>query len=86
MLLKTQSLCLAGDDLTRDIKPFRIGTEMVSHVFFDSHHLKVQHNETISLLDFMDASNNAAEDKPTMESGFGINVVSRGKLPFNRLR
>ncbi len=37
--------------------------EMVSPVFFDSHHLKAQHDETISLLDFMNASNNAAEDK-----------------------
>jgi len=33
MLLKTQSLCLAGDDLTRDIEPFRIGAELVTHVF-----------------------------------------------------
>jgi uncharacterized protein len=33
MLLKTQCLFLAGDDIARDIKPFRIGPEMVSHVF-----------------------------------------------------
>jgi hypothetical protein len=33
MLLKTQCLFLAGDDITRDIEPFRIGLEMVSHAF-----------------------------------------------------
>jgi len=33
MLLKTQSLFLAGRDVTRDIDPFRPGIEMVSHVF-----------------------------------------------------
>ncbi len=33
MLLKTQCLFFAGDDVARDIEPFRIGPEMVSHVF-----------------------------------------------------
>ncbi len=33
MLLKTQCLFLVGDDIVRDIEPFRIGPEMVSHVF-----------------------------------------------------
>jgi uncharacterized protein len=33
MLLKTQCLFLAGDDVARDIELFRIGPEMVSHVF-----------------------------------------------------
>lgn len=33
MLLKTQCLFLAGDDIARDIEPFRIGPDMVSHVF-----------------------------------------------------
>jgi hypothetical protein len=33
MLLKTQCLFLAGDDLTGDIEPFRIGPDLVSHVF-----------------------------------------------------
>lgn len=33
MLLKTQCLFLAGEDIVRDIEPFRIGPEMVSHVF-----------------------------------------------------
>jgi hypothetical protein len=33
MLIKTQSLFLAGDDLAKQIEPFRIGPEMVSHVF-----------------------------------------------------
>jgi hypothetical protein len=33
MLLKTQSLLLAGDDVAKDIEPFRIGPDMVSHVF-----------------------------------------------------
>jgi hypothetical protein len=33
MLLKTQSLFLAGDDVAKDIEPFRIGPDMVSHVF-----------------------------------------------------
>jgi len=33
MLLKTQCLFLAGDDIARDIEPFQIGPEMVSHVF-----------------------------------------------------
>jgi predicted nucleotidyltransferase len=33
MLIKTQSLFLAGDDLAKHIEPFRIGSEMVSHVF-----------------------------------------------------
>lgn len=33
MLLKTQCLFLAGDDIARNIEPFRIGPEMVSHVF-----------------------------------------------------
>jgi uncharacterized protein len=33
MLLKTQSLFLSGDDVTRDIEPFKIGPDMVSHVF-----------------------------------------------------
>lgn len=33
MLLKTQCLFLGGDDIARDILPFRIGPEMVSHVF-----------------------------------------------------
>ena len=34
MLLKTHGLFLAGDDVTKDIAPFRIGRDMVSHVFF----------------------------------------------------
>jgi hypothetical protein len=33
MLLKTQSLFLAGDDVVRDIEPFEIGADMVSHAF-----------------------------------------------------
>jgi hypothetical protein len=33
MVLKTQCLFLAGDDIVRDIEPFRIGPEMVSHAF-----------------------------------------------------
>ena len=33
MLLKTQCLFLAGDDIARDIEPFKIGPDMVSHVF-----------------------------------------------------
>jgi uncharacterized protein len=33
MLLKTQCLFLAGDDVTRDIAPFQIGPDLVSHVF-----------------------------------------------------
>src|SRR5580693_1137754 len=33
MLLKTQSLFLAGDDIVKDIEPFKIGLDMVSHVF-----------------------------------------------------
>jgi hypothetical protein len=33
MLIKTQSLLLAGDDVAKLIEPFRIGPEMVSHVF-----------------------------------------------------
>ncbi len=33
MLLKTQCLFLAGEDIARDIAPFRIGPDMVSHVF-----------------------------------------------------
>lgn len=33
MLLKTQCLFLAGDDVARNIAPFRIGADMVSHVF-----------------------------------------------------
>ncbi len=34
MLLKTQCLLFAGDDFVRDIAPFRIGPELVSHVFW----------------------------------------------------
>jgi hypothetical protein len=33
MLLKTQSLFLAGDDVAKGIEPFKIGPDMVSHVF-----------------------------------------------------
>lgn len=33
MLLKTQCLFLAGDDVARNIAPFQLGPEMVSHVF-----------------------------------------------------
>jgi hypothetical protein len=33
MLLKTQCVILAGEDITSDILPFRIGPDMVSHVF-----------------------------------------------------
>lgn len=33
MLLKTQCLFLAGDDVATDIAPFRIGADLVSHVF-----------------------------------------------------
>jgi hypothetical protein len=33
MLIKTQSLFLTGDDVAQYIEPFRIGPEMVSHVF-----------------------------------------------------
>jgi hypothetical protein len=33
MLLNTQCLFLAGDDIARDIEPFQLGPEMVSHVF-----------------------------------------------------
>lgn len=34
MLLKTQSLHLAGRDLLRDIPPFRCGVDLFSHAFF----------------------------------------------------
>jgi len=34
MLLKTQGLFLAGEDVTKAIEPFKIGPDMVSHVFF----------------------------------------------------
>lgn len=33
MLLKTQCLFIAGEDIARDIAPFKLGAEMVSHVF-----------------------------------------------------
>jgi hypothetical protein len=33
MLLKTQCLFLAGDDIAKGIPPFKLGAEMVSHVF-----------------------------------------------------
>lgn len=33
MLLQTQCLFLAGEDITRDTPPFRLGSDMVSHVF-----------------------------------------------------
>jgi len=33
MLLKTQSLFLAGEDVTKSIEPFKLGPDMVSHVF-----------------------------------------------------
>jgi len=33
MLLKTQCLFLAGEDVTEDIAPFKIGADLVSHVF-----------------------------------------------------
>jgi hypothetical protein len=33
MLLKTQSLFLAGDNIVSDIEPFKVGPDMVSHVF-----------------------------------------------------
>jgi uncharacterized protein len=33
MLLKTQSLFLAGDDVAKHIEPFKLGRDMVSHVF-----------------------------------------------------
>jgi hypothetical protein len=33
MLLKTQCLFLAGNDIALDIEPFKIGLDMVSHVF-----------------------------------------------------
>ena len=33
MLLKTQSLLIAGEDLVKDLRPFRPDKEMVSHVF-----------------------------------------------------
>jgi len=33
MLLKTQCLFLAGDDVASSIEPFRLGPDMVSHVF-----------------------------------------------------
>lgn len=33
MLLKTQSLFLAGDDVAKEIEPSKIGRDMVSHVF-----------------------------------------------------
>ena len=33
MLLKTQCLFLAGEDIARDIPAFRLGADMVSHVF-----------------------------------------------------
>ena len=33
MLLKTQCLFLAGDDIARNIEPFGIGPDLVSHIF-----------------------------------------------------
>jgi uncharacterized protein len=33
MLLKTQSLFLAGDDIVKDLEPFKIGPDLASHVF-----------------------------------------------------
>ncbi len=33
MLLKTQSLCLAGNDINREILPFKIGSDLASHIF-----------------------------------------------------
>jgi hypothetical protein len=40
MLLKTQSLFLAGDDVVADVEPFRIGPDMVSHAFSLAHDFK----------------------------------------------
>jgi hypothetical protein len=34
MLLKTQSLLLAGDDVAKDIEPFKLGPDMINHVFW----------------------------------------------------
>jgi hypothetical protein len=33
MFLKTQAVCVAGEDFTRDIAPFRMGLDLVSHAF-----------------------------------------------------
>jgi predicted nucleotidyltransferase len=33
MLIKTQSLRLAGEDLVKHVEPFKIGLDMVSHIF-----------------------------------------------------
>lgn len=37
MLLKTQCLCLAGEDIVAGISPFKLGADMVSHVFSLEH-------------------------------------------------
>jgi hypothetical protein len=45
MLLKTQSLFLADDDVVKHIEPFKLGPDMVSHVFW----LENEFNKAIAL-------------------------------------
>jgi hypothetical protein len=62
MLIKTQSLFLAGDDVTKHIEAFRIGPEMVSHVFALANEFAKTQQWLLNLPNFM-----PNEQKQTIE-------------------
>jgi uncharacterized protein len=88
MLLKTQSLFLAGYDIAKDIEPFRLGPDMVSHVFWltDEFHKTLNFASKISIR--LEESQKAAVErsarqwisKRIVRSGFEITIDKNSRF------
>ncbi len=71
MLLKTQGLFLAGDDIVKDIEPFKIGPNMVSHVFSLA-------NEFSRLPRWLEDDRNRGIDQSIRHQWFSRKIVRSG--------
>jgi hypothetical protein len=85
MLLKTQSLFLAGNDIANDIEPFEIGPDMVSHVFsLASDHKRSLANEFSNLPNWLDGDQRRTIERSTRQSLSRRIVRSGFEVTMNR--
>lgn len=67
MLVKTQSLFLAGDDIAADIEPFKLGADMVSHVFSLANEFSTMTNWLRRLPSWLDPDRRKAIERPARQ-------------------
>lgn len=86
MLLKTQAVLLSGDDVTKTIEPFRIGPEMVSHVFSLANEFSKVSLWLSRVPEFSDEHKAASRDarqwisKRIVRSGFEVTMNRGGRF------